>query len=159
MHIEPASKHVYINATFFFFLTRTNNQQIKIHTALISFDDNLTGCTLLQSKLAMRSLTKKTQEHYLKQCIFCTVCLWGPLPMITTIIINEWLWRLYAREGHFRHKSQICVRVWVFFVSYPNGKGIRGKRFRFRFQRSENCYPFFISKGVSPLHQGPENGG
>lgn len=46
----------------FFFLTRTNNQQIKIHTALISFDDNLTGCTLLQSKLAVRSLTKKIKN-------------------------------------------------------------------------------------------------
>lgn len=150
-----------------FFLTRTSSQQIKIHTTLISLTTTqraahscnqsffflFFGCTLA-IKASYAVSDQKNQKHYLKQCIFCTVCLWGPLPMITTITINEWLWGLYAREGHFRHKSQICVRVWVFFVSYPNGKAIQGKRFRFRFQRSENCYTCFYFKRCVPTAPG-----
>jgi len=91
----------------------------------------------------MRSLTKKIKTLFKAVHLLHCVSV-GPFAYDH---YNHHKWvtlGLYAIEGHFRHKSQICVRVWAFFVSYPNGKGIQGKRFRFRFQRSENCYPFFF---------------
>ena len=122
------------------------NQKSRVKdTALISFADNLTDCTLLQSKLASYTVSdQKNQKLFKAVHLFHCVSVgsfaydhnnhhkWVTLGIIKAI------------EGHFRHKSQICVRVWVFFVSYPNGKGVQGKGFRFGFQRSENCYPFFF---------------
>ena len=132
------------------------NQKSRVKdTALISFADNLTDCTLLQSKLAIYAVSdQKNQKLFKAVHLFHCVSVgsfaydhnnhhkWVTLGIIKAI------------EGHFRHKSQICVRVWVFFVSYPNGKGIQGKGFRFGFQRSENCYPFFFVKRCVPTAPG-----